>query len=463
MRKVIFSVITQCLLFTFFYPLYGQVAINTDGSIADPSAALDIKSTTQGILIPRLTTVQRENISNAISGLLVFDSDTNTFWFYNGEEWDEQLSTPFPDPVLSDNDGDTKVVLDQSPDDDMIHFTLGNMNRMRWGVNASGRPMWEFLNNNGLTSIGLGASSQNLSTAFGYLAGSDVGNGGPNNAYFGDAAGLANQGQENLFFGSNTGNLSSGLGTANTLIGVEAGQKFSDNDFNTAIGYQSGLQIDGGNYNVLLNSSLNTSEIDGFLNIGDVLISHNNFFATFGFLNLAENLQIGSGKISPEGNSVSTGFRILENGNIGLDRTDPSKKLDVQADMKVSGEFTFDNNYYPIGSDQSLTIVAGKFDEDGNLITTSTTSSFTSGAQQEITGVTKNGTGDYTINIDGSVFDKRPAVMLTCHHTNGNVNRYASIVNITTTAVRIRTRNHNGNANNAIVSFMLVGKRPSTN
>jgi hypothetical protein len=65
----------------------GTVAIGSDGQPVSPSAALDIKSTTQGILLPRLTSTQRTNISNAANGLLVFDTDTQTFWFRQNGAW----------------------------------------------------------------------------------------------------------------------------------------------------------------------------------------------------------------------------------------------------------------------------------------------------------------------------------------------------------------------------------------
>lgn len=56
-----------------------QVAINTNGAVADETAILDIKSTTQGLLIPRMSTADRDNITDPANGLLVFDTDTNVF------------------------------------------------------------------------------------------------------------------------------------------------------------------------------------------------------------------------------------------------------------------------------------------------------------------------------------------------------------------------------------------------
>ena len=39
-----------------------QVAINNSGDVADPSAILDLQSTTKGILVPRVTSAQRNLI-----------------------------------------------------------------------------------------------------------------------------------------------------------------------------------------------------------------------------------------------------------------------------------------------------------------------------------------------------------------------------------------------------------------
>lgn len=67
---------------------YAQsVAINTDGSTADASALLDVKSTSKGFLMPRMNSAQRGAIVSPVLGLLVFDTDTKTIWAYNGSSW----------------------------------------------------------------------------------------------------------------------------------------------------------------------------------------------------------------------------------------------------------------------------------------------------------------------------------------------------------------------------------------
>ena len=62
---------------------YAQVAINTTGDDPDPSAILDLQSTTKGLLIPRLTNVEMKAIGATQSGLVVFNTDTQSFWYYN--------------------------------------------------------------------------------------------------------------------------------------------------------------------------------------------------------------------------------------------------------------------------------------------------------------------------------------------------------------------------------------------
>jgi uncharacterized protein (TIGR02145 family) len=70
---------------SFFYMLvYAQnVGINTTGATPDPSAALDINFTNRGLLIPRMTTAQRDAIASPALSLLIYNTDVNCFQFYN--------------------------------------------------------------------------------------------------------------------------------------------------------------------------------------------------------------------------------------------------------------------------------------------------------------------------------------------------------------------------------------------
>ena len=67
---------------------FGQVRINNDGTAAASCAMLDVKSTSGGMLVPRMTEAQRTAIGSPATGLLVFQTDGNPgFFYYNGTAW----------------------------------------------------------------------------------------------------------------------------------------------------------------------------------------------------------------------------------------------------------------------------------------------------------------------------------------------------------------------------------------
>ena len=69
-----------------------NIAINATGNTPNPSAMLDVQSTTKGMLIPRMTTGQRTVILSPATGLLVFDNTTGSFWFKNATKWVELVN-----------------------------------------------------------------------------------------------------------------------------------------------------------------------------------------------------------------------------------------------------------------------------------------------------------------------------------------------------------------------------------
>ncbi len=62
-----------------------NVGIGT--SSPDASAILDVSSTTQGVIIPRMTTAQRDLIASPITGLQIFNITTNQHEYFNGNAW----------------------------------------------------------------------------------------------------------------------------------------------------------------------------------------------------------------------------------------------------------------------------------------------------------------------------------------------------------------------------------------
>lgn len=67
--------------------LSGQtdISINATGAVADPSAILDVSSTSSGLLTPRMTEAERDAIGNPADGLIIYQTDVGAgFWFYDG-------------------------------------------------------------------------------------------------------------------------------------------------------------------------------------------------------------------------------------------------------------------------------------------------------------------------------------------------------------------------------------------
>ena len=69
------KITTLILLMSCSLVSMAQVGIGTNSPNAN--AALDVVSTTQGMLFPRMTTAQRDAISSPAKGLTIFNTDLN--------------------------------------------------------------------------------------------------------------------------------------------------------------------------------------------------------------------------------------------------------------------------------------------------------------------------------------------------------------------------------------------------
>lgn len=78
--KALLASITVLLSFSNNGNAQNNVGIGTN--TPNPNAILDMQSTTQGVLVPRLTTAQRNAIAAPTEGLMVYDIDVNCFFFY---------------------------------------------------------------------------------------------------------------------------------------------------------------------------------------------------------------------------------------------------------------------------------------------------------------------------------------------------------------------------------------------
>ncbi|MEM6699137.1 MAG: tail fiber domain-containing protein, partial [Bacteroidota bacterium] len=263
-----------------FFAAKAQVAINENGNNPDASAILDISSTDKGLLIPRMDSMSRNNIVNPAEGLMVFDSTTNSFWYYVTDWLEVGKAT-----LLADTDGDTKIQVEKNTDEDLIRFDVAGTEFMRLD---SGRI--EILNTGRSIFLGNGAganddysNNQNLflgdSTGYnntngrdnifqGYQAGYSNTN-GDNNIFLGREAGYSNTdgngnlfmgfragdenttGRENIFLGYATGGLNT-TGRDNIFIGYSAGSANTVGDDNIFLGYNAGDDNTIGKYNMYI-------------------------------------------------------------------------------------------------------------------------------------------------------------------------------------------------------------------
>lgn len=98
------TLITAILLISTVWVKAQNVVIAESESEADPSALLDVQSTSKGMLLPRLTEQQRTLIESPATGLLVYQSDAiEGFYFFDGTKWVLLLSGEEEDPVFTES------------------------------------------------------------------------------------------------------------------------------------------------------------------------------------------------------------------------------------------------------------------------------------------------------------------------------------------------------------------------
>lgn len=203
--------------------VHAQVAISTDGSDPDSSAMLDIKSTDKGVLIPRLTAAARDAIVAPAFGLLIYNTDTGTFWYFANGVWTEISKDCCK--LLVDDDGDTRVEVEKNADEDLVRFTLEGTERMTIRPERITLGLANFN-----TIIGENAGTNNVTgtynTALGYAALSNA------------EITIPISGADNVAIGDQAlGSITSG--NNNTAIGGLSLSWLEDGSNNVALGYKS--------------------------------------------------------------------------------------------------------------------------------------------------------------------------------------------------------------------------------
>ena len=118
------ELVSESMTMTTYYPapsgVYkristtGKTVLATQGSnvgigtiTPNPSASLDVTSTVAGLLPPRMTTAQRDMISPAVAGLMIYNTTANEMEYYNGTSWvqafRQTIWLPMSDSVVADS------------------------------------------------------------------------------------------------------------------------------------------------------------------------------------------------------------------------------------------------------------------------------------------------------------------------------------------------------------------------
>ena len=206
------------LLLVLCGSLNAQVGIGT--ATPNSSAALDITSTSGGLLAPRMTAAQRTAISSPATGLLVFQTDgTSGFYYYTGSAWVMQGAGNFVDLTSNQTIDGVK----------MFNFPI-YANTLYIGMGTSTGSQNTILGDE--ASSGSTASDN---TGIGFFALNSVGAGGANTAIGSNSMRFNSSGTENTAVGAPSAQFTNGSG--NTAIGAGTLSTNTSGTFNTVIGH----------------------------------------------------------------------------------------------------------------------------------------------------------------------------------------------------------------------------------
>lgn len=249
------------------------------------SALLNVESTTQGILIPRMTLTQRNAIASPAAGLQVYNTTTASIDQFNGTDWMTMglggtavvTNTAIGYRPLSSNSTGARNTA--------VGYDALFANATGSDITAIGRYAGRSNTGSFVTAIGgdavggATASSGAYNTGVGYQ--SIKGGTGSQNTAVG-ALSLFNNttGGDNVAFGMQALNTNIS-GGRNAAIGYQSLFNTTASN-NTAIGHKSAFSLGSGNFNVIIGSYIDppSTTTSGQLNIGNVLYGVNLYQTT---------------------------------------------------------------------------------------------------------------------------------------------------------------------------------------
>lgn len=349
MTKFYRLVITLTVAIITQHSVFSQsLSINTDGSTADPSALLDVKSINKGILVPRMSKADRNAIAAPATGLMVFQNapDSVGFYYYNGSSW-LWLATANNSVgwlTIGNNGTDTAIHFLGTLDDKPLmlrqnNLWMGQLNTRRHSFFIGGGAG---LNNNNVQNTGFGDSAlfNNTTgignTAIGYrsMVGNGAITGNVNVAVGNNTLSNITTGGQNVVLGDNAAN-NLRTGNINVILGAGAMEGATKGDGNISLGLWSLRFNDSASHNIAIGTSSMYSHNKNNLNIGigyqslyndtsstgNVAVGHSALsFHHTGNMNTAigyEALQIDStGSLN-----TAVGWRALRNNKSGIENT----------------------------------------------------------------------------------------------------------------------------------------------
>ncbi len=275
MKKI--QLFLYVIVLLIYIPAFSQVGIGT--ATPDASAKLDIISTTQGLLPPRMTTTQRDAIVSPATGLVIFNTTTNSLEYKSSSVWVMLTPTSMGTIGAPTTNGATITsgVLSLSP----ANATNGGI--LTSGTQTIGGPKTfnADIHTHGLT-IGLGSGNIGTNTAIGT-----------------QSLNTNTSGAYNTALGSSALQLNT-LGNNNTASGYQTLYTNTTGNNNTANGHNS-LLANTGSFNTALGSSSLTNNTSGINNTAS------------GYQTLASN--------TTGDNNTATGFQSMGTNGIGASNT----------------------------------------------------------------------------------------------------------------------------------------------
>ncbi|MFK5855899.1 MAG: tail fiber domain-containing protein [Bacteroidota bacterium] len=227
----------------FTNTLFAQVAINDDGDIPETSAMLDVSSTSKGFLIPRMTSSQRGDILSPATGLMIYQTDGISGFYYYDSGWALVGAEALGIDDLSDGvENIASVYLGRSSGE--------NGGGLRYNTSVGGYSMYAVTTGQNNSAIGWEALQDNITSDF--------------NSAFGAQSLHNTTGEKNTAVGAYSfeANIT---GVNNTSLGCQSGYTSTGSN-NIFLGYQSGYNETGDNKLYIENSNSATPLIYGEFN-----------------------------------------------------------------------------------------------------------------------------------------------------------------------------------------------------